>query len=702
MLLMGKNSGTQNRIFLNMSANGNVQIYNPANNSIALTTLSTGLQIAGNSSYMYLDFPSVGLAQWKNYYDTGTFQIVGQIATNVDKTIFTGDPAGAAELYYDGTKTFATTQYGINIGPNQSAQIYESGNDLYIYNSVEGGDLKLWVQNGGGDEVLVGVAGGQTAIYYAGAQKLYTTPDGMTLTANSTYLDFYVGAAAYIRSFSHGGTFELKGEKAAGTLVTFFKGDPDGAVELYHTGIKVFETLGGAAYPGTDGIKLLYQGLSTNYLDIYQTAFGHAYINSIETDSASAIWLQVNDSSNNVLTGIKILNTTTGLYYAGTQTLATALGGISVYDNSGDSPTIHMTGSTNVIQGLFKFNTGGDLVIYDEINDQNIITSTGGGATELYYAGDKAAATIAGGAYYGMFIGASDDILIIGDGGSTPSIRSSVVSASLYLQGTDSGSGVVTTFVGDPDGAAELYYAGVKRLSTYTHDVNNQGGIEVFGEGGTESALLMVDDDNNTAYLYNLQTSGQVVLAGNNSGDSYTDIFVGRPDGAADLYHAGDKQLETTVSGISVTNGQVKFPATQNPSSDVNTLDDYEEGTWAPTAADAVSGGNTSTEGTGAYTKIGRSVIVTCALHNIDTTGLTGGNSFFIQGLPFTTGIYKSIGACRVDSITFGDAIVVEARESEGSVRIIKMASTGSDVGVLVSEVTDDISDIWFTITYFV
>lgn len=29
--------------------------------------------------------------------------------------------------------------------------------------------------------------------------------------------------------------------------------------------------------------------------------------------------------------------------------------------------------------------------------------------------------------------------------------------------------------------------------------------------------------------------------------------------------------------------GQIVFPATQNASSNANTLDDYEEGTWTPT-----------------------------------------------------------------------------------------------------------------------
>jgi hypothetical protein len=59
----------------------------------------------------------------------------------------------------------------------------------------------------------------------------------------------------------------------------------------------------------------------------------------------------------------------------------------------------------------------------------------------------------------------------------------------------------------------------------------------------------------------------------------------------------------TTANGIGIT-----FPATQSASSDANTLDDYEEGSFTPIFA--ASGGTTPTTqtGTGAYIKIGRVV----------------------------------------------------------------------------------------------
>ena len=83
-------------------------------------------------------------------------------------------------------------------------------------------------------------------------------------------------------------------------------------------------------------------------------------------------------------------------------------------------------------------------------------------------------------------------------------------------------------------------------------------------------------------------------------------------------------------SGIGIT-----FPATQSASTDANTLDDYEEGTWTP----VVAGGSTAGAGTyssqeGTYTKIGNMVIVNCF---ISWSAHTGTGSFTVTGLPFAS-----------------------------------------------------------------
>lgn len=90
----------------------------------------------------------------------------------------------------------------------------------------------------------------------------------------------------------------------------------------------------------------------------------------------------------------------------------------------------------------------------------------------------------------------------------------------------------------------------------------------------------------------------------------------------------------TTLSAsglISANGGQIKFPATAVPSSDVNTLDDYEEGTWTPNDSSGASLSFTSPTGT--YTKVGRLVTITGSLvYPATASGLQA----FIGGLPFT------------------------------------------------------------------
>jgi hypothetical protein len=89
--------------------------------------------------------------------------------------------------------------------------------------------------------------------------------------------------------------------------------------------------------------------------------------------------------------------------------------------------------------------------------------------------------------------------------------------------------------------------------------------------------------------------------------------------------------LNSTGLGVGVTpsagrgaiqlSAGVAFPATQVASSDVNCLDDYEEGTWTPTVSSTAGTLTTTTVNSAAYTKIGRlvSVQVDISIVNIGT-----------------------------------------------------------------------------------
>ncbi|KQU96429.1 hypothetical protein [Devosia sp. Root105] len=87
---------------------------------------------------------------------------------------------------------------------------------------------------------------------------------------------------------------------------------------------------------------------------------------------------------------------------------------------------------------------------------------------------------------------------------------------------------------------------------------------------------------------------------------------------------------------VGVPRGQLKFPSTAVPSSDANTLDDYEEGAWTPGLAFGGSAtGVTFASRGGTYIKIGRIVMVQFNFTLSNNGSGAGGAS--LTGLPFTS-----------------------------------------------------------------
>jgi hypothetical protein len=78
----------------------------------------------------------------------------------------------------------------------------------------------------------------------------------------------------------------------------------------------------------------------------------------------------------------------------------------------------------------------------------------------------------------------------------------------------------------------------------------------------------------------------------------------------------------------------ITFPATQSASSNANTLDDYEEGTWNPRLFSDATEGTSYTSQTGYYVKVGR--LVTCWFGVACT--LVGGTYLRFGNLPYSVG----------------------------------------------------------------
>jgi hypothetical protein len=110
--------------------------------------------------------------------------------------------------------------------------------------------------------------------------------------------------------------------------------------------------------------------------------------------------------------------------------------------------------------------------------------------------------------------------------------------------------------------------------------------------------------------------------------------------GVSSLATALVNPVVTTTMGVgnatpAASGSGITFPAAQSASSDVNTLDDYEEGNWTPTYLGSTTNPTIAyNQQVGRYVKVGRFVYVEA---NIATTSASGGSGVLnLGGLPFT------------------------------------------------------------------
>jgi hypothetical protein len=157
-----------------------------------------------------------------------------------------------------------------------------------------------------------------------------------------------------------------------------------------------------------------------------------------------------------------------------------------------------------------------------------------------------------------------------------------------------------------------------------------------------------------------------------------------------------------TTSGAGIT-----FPATQSASSDANTLDDYEEGTWTPVyQGSSGSAGTAAYTSSGSYTKIGRLVNLNCRL-DITNVGSWTGN-FQISGspFPFTAGNSGADfhGVTRIAFTTFGALVSYYVARLPATGNLIDLVgiTTAAQITILPTSALSSSSVIIVELTYFV
>ena len=108
----------------------------------------------------------------------------------------------------------------------------------------------------------------------------------------------------------------------------------------------------------------------------------------------------------------------------------------------------------------------------------------------------------------------------------------------------------------------------------------------------------------------------------------------------------------TLQGGVVGSGTGIAFPATQVASSDANTLDDYEEGTFTPSYSLASGSITFATGPNGKYTKIGN--LVTATVYLFTNTVSSPSGRFQITGYPFTFGSPQSAGGVAAYNMVAG------------------------------------------------
>ena len=108
--------------------------------------------------------------------------------------------------------------------------------------------------------------------------------------------------------------------------------------------------------------------------------------------------------------------------------------------------------------------------------------------------------------------------------------------------------------------------------------------------------------------------------------------------------------------GTSSTGTGIAFPASQSASSDANTLDDYEEGTFTPTITPSGGAFTTLSNVFGTYTKTGNVVNISIT-YTITTIGTASGAAI-IGNLPFAGTANRFAGVTREIAVNgFGGSV---------------------------------------------
>jgi hypothetical protein len=352
-----------------------------------------------------------------------------------------------------------------------------------------------------------------------------------------------------------------------------------------------------AGLSNTTGAENTFTGFSAGYLNTTgysQSAVGmlalYANTTGIRNQAFGNESLASNTTgNNNTATGFQALNKNT------TASGNTAVGYQAAYSNTTGVNSVYLgigagysvtTASDNCMAGYYagESTTGGGNTFFGKLAG-NAVTSGTKNTILGSYNGNQG----------GLDIRTSSNHIVLSDGDGNPRQWIDNNGAAIFPTKGSAGYGSINL-------------------------VNDDPFIRFFDNGGTSTA------DKRKWDVRAIGATGTLdIRTVNDANTVFSTLFsIRHTNGAVGL------STSPATSGTGIT-----FPATQSASSDANTLDDYEEGTFTPEYS--FTGGGTVTHGfrSGLYIKIGQLVWISVNIRSTAVSGVSG--NLELTGLPFTS-----------------------------------------------------------------
>lgn len=374
----------------------------------------------------------------------------------------------------------------------------------------------------------------------------------------------------------------------------------------------------------------------------YNTVMGHSAMVALTTGSNNTAFgyaaLQSTTGGNNTAVGYQALYTNAG------SNQGTALGYRAGFGSTGGS-NIHIGFDSGYASGGGSFNTVVGLQAgYNATGNRNVFIGFDAGFSTTGSRNTFVGGSNTGNEGAGYYVTSGNANTIIGNYTGSGAPISATGSNYIVVSDGDGNARQVWDNTGGTSlgGTAPLNVSSIRGYELGT------GGAAYHGNGSRSYLSANAYWNNSQWTRVNASPAVQAVLDHNSGTFIVSSAVTGTAGSAVSFINVVEVNANSTLAlqGANTTSGTgITFPATQNNSSNANTLDDYEEGNWTPIIA-AGSGSITSYTSTGSYTKVGRLVTLTGFLSITDNG--TGGAYGIIAGFPFSSAVGQQFNSAGI------------------------------------------------------